>query len=62
MAALHIAEPEDYVFNLCHADLHGLEMQQLANLVTTNETVRASGADAVGRSWLTYGLLKVLWA
>ncbi len=38
MAALHIAEPEDYVFMVGYADPHGLEMQQLANLVTTNET------------------------
>ncbi len=38
MAALRIAEPEDYVFMVGYADPHGLEMQALANLVTTNET------------------------
>ncbi len=38
MAALAIADPEDYVFMVAYSDPHGLEMQQLANLVTTNET------------------------
>jgi len=38
MAALQIAEPEDDVFMVGYADPLGLEMQELANLVTTNET------------------------
>jgi chemotaxis protein methyltransferase CheR len=38
MAALGIEEPRDYVFMITYADQKGLEMQALANLVTTNET------------------------
>ena len=38
MAALGIEEPQDYVFMITYADQKGLEMQALANLVTTNET------------------------
>jgi chemotaxis protein methyltransferase CheR len=38
MAALHIEDPEDYVFMVAYSDPHGVEMQALANLVTTNET------------------------
>ena len=38
MAALGIDEPEDYVFMVGYADPQGMEMQALANLVTTNET------------------------
>jgi chemotaxis protein methyltransferase CheR len=38
MAALNIENPQDYVFMVGYADPRGLEMQALANLVTTNET------------------------
>jgi chemotaxis protein methyltransferase CheR len=38
MAALKIDSPRDYVFMVSYGDPLGLEMQQLANLVTTNET------------------------
>ena len=38
MAALNIVEPEDYVFMVGYGDPQGVEMQALANLVTTNET------------------------
>ena len=38
MEALGIEDPAQYVFLLAHADTDGVEMQQLANLVTTNET------------------------
>ncbi len=38
MAALNIADPQDYVFMVGYADPHDVEMQALANLVTTNET------------------------
>ena len=38
MAALGIDDPRDYVFMVGYADPHGVEMQALANLVTTNET------------------------
>jgi chemotaxis protein methyltransferase CheR len=38
MAALGIDDARDYVFMVSYADPQGLEMQALANLVTTNET------------------------
>jgi chemotaxis protein methyltransferase CheR len=38
MAALGMDNPDDYVFMVSYADTSGLEMQELANLVTTNET------------------------
>jgi chemotaxis protein methyltransferase CheR len=38
MAALGIEDPRDYVFLVSYADKNGVEMQALANLVTTNET------------------------
>jgi chemotaxis protein methyltransferase CheR len=38
MAALGIDDPRDYVFLVSYADPKGVEMQALANLVTTNET------------------------
>jgi chemotaxis protein methyltransferase CheR len=38
MAALGIDNPRDYLFKVSYVDPDGLEMQALANLVTTNET------------------------
>jgi chemotaxis protein methyltransferase CheR len=38
MAALGIHDARDYVFLVSYADPKGVEMQALANLVTTNET------------------------
>jgi chemotaxis protein methyltransferase CheR len=38
MAALRIDNARDYVFMVSYADPEGLEMQALANLITTNET------------------------
>jgi chemotaxis protein methyltransferase CheR len=38
MAALGLADPKEYLFLVRYADPQGLEMQALANLVTTNET------------------------
>ncbi|MGD0773299.1 MAG: protein-glutamate O-methyltransferase CheR [Candidatus Solibacter sp.] len=38
MAVLGIEDPREYVFMLSYADPEGLEMQALANLITTNET------------------------
>ncbi len=38
MAALGLADCRDYMFMIGYADPLGLEMQALANLVTTNET------------------------
>jgi len=38
MAALGMEDPREYVFMISYADPKGLEMQALANLITTNET------------------------
>jgi chemotaxis protein methyltransferase CheR len=38
MEVLGIDDPRDYVFLVSYADKDGVEMQALANLVTTNET------------------------
>ena len=38
MAALGLDDPREYMFLVSYADPQGLEMQALANLVTTNET------------------------
>jgi chemotaxis protein methyltransferase CheR len=38
MAALGLTEPREYLFMVTYADPEGVEMQALANLVTTNET------------------------
>jgi chemotaxis protein methyltransferase CheR len=38
MTALGIDDPRDYLFLVSYADPKGVEMQALANLVTTNET------------------------
>jgi chemotaxis protein methyltransferase CheR len=38
MTALGLADPKDYLFQICYADAGGVEMQALANLITTNET------------------------
>ena len=38
MAALQLEDPRDYLFGISYADPLGEEMQELANLITTNET------------------------
>jgi chemotaxis protein methyltransferase CheR len=38
MTALGIDKTQDYLFLIAYADPQGLEMQALANLITTNET------------------------
>jgi chemotaxis protein methyltransferase CheR len=38
MAALSMDDPKDYIFMISYADPDGVEMQALANLITTNET------------------------
>ena len=38
MAVLGFATPEEYIFHVCYRDSDGTEMQELANLITTNET------------------------
>ena len=38
MTALGLDDPKDYLFHVSYADAKGVEMQALANLITTNET------------------------
>jgi chemotaxis protein methyltransferase CheR len=38
MQTLGLDDPQKYLFMLCYADADGVEMQALANLITTNET------------------------
>ena len=38
MEKLGVEDPQKYLFMLCYADPDGVEMQALANLITTNET------------------------
>jgi len=38
MTALGLDDPKDYLFQVSYADTKGVEMQALANLITTNET------------------------
>jgi len=38
MELLGLDDPQKYLFMLCYADPDGVEMQALANLITTNET------------------------
>jgi chemotaxis protein methyltransferase CheR len=38
MAALGMGDPKEYIFMVGYADPEGVEMQALANLITTNET------------------------
>ena len=38
MVALGLDDPREYVFMVSYADPEGMEMQALANLITTNET------------------------
>jgi len=38
MEALGLSDPKDYLFQISYADAGGVEMQALANLITTNET------------------------
>src|SRR5208283_1510009 len=47
MAALRIDDPQDYVFMVGYADPQGVEMQALANLVTTNEAYMFREYDQV---------------
>jgi hypothetical protein len=47
MAALGIDNPRDYLFLISYADPKGVEMQALANLVTTNETYMFPGVRPV---------------
>jgi chemotaxis protein methyltransferase CheR len=61
MAALGIDDPDDYVFMVSYADTNGLEMQELANLVTTNETYMFREYDQL-QGFANYCLPEVLSA
>ena len=61
MAALGIEDPNDYVFMVSYADTNGLEMQALANLVTTNETYMFREYDQL-QGFANYCLPEVLSA
>jgi chemotaxis protein methyltransferase CheR len=61
MAALSIDDPEDYVFMVGYADPRGVEMQALANLVTTNETYMFREYDQL-QAFANYCLPEVLSA
>jgi chemotaxis protein methyltransferase CheR len=61
MAALGIEDPRDYVFLVSYADPKGVEMQALANLVTTNETYMFREYDQL-QAFANYCLPEVLSA
>ena len=61
MAALGMDDPNDYVFMVSYADTNGLEMQALANLVTTNETYMFREYDQL-QGFANYCLPEVLSA
>jgi chemotaxis protein methyltransferase CheR len=61
MAALGLDDPRDYVFLVSYADPKGVEMQALANLVTTNETYMFREYDQL-QAFANYCLPEVLSA
>ena len=61
MAALGMDDPNDYIFMVSYADTDGLEMQELANLVTTNETYMFREYDQL-QGFANYCLPEVLSA
>ena len=61
MAALGMDDPRDYVFLVSYADPKGVEMQALANLVTTNETYMFREYDQL-QAFANYCLPAVLSA
>jgi chemotaxis protein methyltransferase CheR len=61
MAALGMDDPNDYIFMVSYADTNGLEMQALANLVTTNETYMFREYDQL-QGFANYCLPEVLSA
>ena len=61
MAALGIDDPQQYLFMVRYADPRGLEMQALANLVTTNETYMFREYDQL-QAFANYCLPEVLSA
>jgi chemotaxis protein methyltransferase CheR len=61
MTALGLDDPREYVFKLSYADPEGVEMQALANLVTTNETYMFREYDQL-QAFANYCLPEVLSA
>jgi chemotaxis protein methyltransferase CheR len=61
MATLGIDDPRAYIFMLSYADPAGIEMQALANLVTTNETYMFREYEQL-QSFANYCLPEVLSA
>jgi chemotaxis protein methyltransferase CheR len=61
MAALGMEDPKDYLFHISHADADGVEMQALANLITTNETYMFREYDQL-QAFANYCLPEVLSA
>lgn len=61
MTALGIDDARDYVFMVSYADPQGVEMQALANLVTTNETYMFREYDQL-QAFANYCLPEVLSA
>ena len=61
MAALGFHDPQEYVFMVSYADPEGMEMQALANLVTTNETYMFREYDQL-QAFANYCLPEVLSA
>ena len=61
MATLGMDDPRDYVFLVSYADPKGVEMQALANLVTTNETYMFREYDQL-QAFANYCLPEVLSA
>jgi chemotaxis protein methyltransferase CheR len=61
MAVLGMDDAKDYVFMLSYADSGGLEMQALANLITTNETYMFREYDQL-QAFANYCLPEVLSA
>jgi chemotaxis protein methyltransferase CheR len=59
MTALGIDDARDYVFMVSYADPQGVEMQALANLVTTNETYMFREYDQL-QAFANYCLPEVL--
>src|SRR6202050_5315835 len=61
MAIVGIEDPREYVFLVSYADPQGVEMQALANLVTTNETFMFRDYDQL-QAFANYCLPEVLSA
>ena len=61
MAALCMDDPQDYIFMISYADPDGVEMEALANLITTNETYMFREYDQL-QAFANYCLPEILSA